>query len=81
MASSPLNLSLVRVSGQLVTLKWEEPEHVNGVLQGYHVYILNTQTNLTEVKKVTNPQRSMEFTINNLSKCDEALVAFARRCH
>lgn len=73
--SAPLNLTSVRVADSLVKLKWEEPESPNGILKGYHVYILNQATNHTEVKKVINPQRSMEFTANNLSEL--ILVQFA----
>lgn len=65
--SAPLNVTLVRVADSLVKLKWEEPESPNGNLKGYSIYILNLATNTTDVKKVINPQRSMEFTINNLS--------------
>ena len=67
--SAPLNVTLVRVADSLVKLKWEEPESPNGIIKGYHVYILNLSTNTTDVKKVINPQRSMEFTANNLSTC------------
>lgn len=67
MPSAPLNVTLVRVADSLVKLKWEEPESPNGIIKGYHVYILNLSTNATDVKKVINPQRSMEFTANNLS--------------
>ena len=66
MPSSPLNVTLVRVADSLVKLKWEEPEFPNGIIRGYHVYILNLRYNSTEVKKVINPVRSMEFTASNL---------------
>lgn len=67
MPSAPLNVTLVRVADSMVKLKWEEPESPNGVIRGYHVYILNLVTNATDVKKVINPLRSMEFTANHLS--------------
>lgn len=66
--SAPLNVTLVRVADSLVKLKWEEPQNPNGIIRGYHVYILNIAQNYTDVKKVINPSRSMEFTANNLSK-------------
>lgn len=59
-------MTLVRVADSLVKLKWDEPEFPNGVIRGYHVYIVNLRQNSTEVKKVINPTRSMEFTASNL---------------
>lgn len=66
--SSPLNLTLVQVGDSLVKLKWEAPEQPNGVIQGYHVYILDVSLNKTKVQKVINLQRTMEFTVNSLRK-------------
>lgn len=66
--SAPLNVTLVRVGDSIVKLKWEEPESPNGIIQGYHIFILDVARNYTEHKKVINPQRSMEFTVSNLSK-------------
>ena len=76
--SAPLNLTSVRVADSLVKLKWEEPESPNGILKGYSVYILNQATNITDIKKVINPQRIMEFTANNLSEL--ILIRFSSTC-
>jgi len=64
--SPPLNLTLVRVGDAHLKLKWEEPEFPRGIIRGYHVYILNLVSNVTDVKKVINPSRSMEFTASHL---------------
>jgi len=64
--SPPLNLTLVRVGDAHLKLKWEEPEFPRGIIRGYHVYILNLVSNMTDVKKVINPSRSMEFTASHL---------------
>lgn len=67
--SPPRNVSIQRVTNSLARLQWTEPKSPNGRLQGYRIYLLNVAANLTEVKKVLNPQQyTMDFTINNLSK-------------
>jgi hypothetical protein len=68
-SSPPQNVSIQRVTNTMARLQWTEPKSPNGRLQGYRIYILNVAANLTEVKKVINPQQhTMDFNINNLSK-------------
>ncbi|XP_054161930.1 tyrosine-protein phosphatase 99A-like isoform X2 [Oppia nitens] len=66
-SSPPRNVTLVRVTNTEARLQWLEPKHPNGRLQGYRIYVLNIVANLTEVKKVVNPQQyTIDFTITNL---------------
>ena len=68
-SSPPQNVTLLRVTNTMARLQWSEPKSPNGRLQGYRVYILNIAANLTEVKKLVNPQLySVDFPIHGLSK-------------
>lgn len=66
--SRPRNLTAVRITNNSVKLRWLEPEHANGVIQGYNIYHLDVEPNHTERKKVLNPLQVMEHVLNSLSK-------------
>ncbi|XP_071054817.1 putative receptor-type tyrosine-protein phosphatase mosPTP-1 isoform X3 [Onthophagus taurus] len=46
--SKPLNVSVVDVTANSISLRWKEPDHTNGAIQGYRVYFMNG--NLTDVQ-------------------------------
>ncbi|XP_023290155.1 tyrosine-protein phosphatase 99A [Orussus abietinus] len=46
--SRPLNLTAHGVTSSSIELSWQEPENVNGVIEGYRVYYMHS--NFTDVK-------------------------------
>ncbi|XP_015928066.1 putative receptor-type tyrosine-protein phosphatase mosPTP-1 isoform X2 [Parasteatoda tepidariorum] len=64
--SRPRNLTATRITNNSVKLKWLEPEHANGIIQGYNIYHLDVGPNHTERKKVLNPQQVMEYVLGSL---------------
>ncbi|XP_055926868.1 tyrosine-protein phosphatase 99A-like isoform X1 [Argiope bruennichi] len=64
--SRPKNLTATRITNNSVKLRWLEPEHANGIIQGYNIYHLDVGPNHTERKKVQNPQQVMEYVLGSL---------------
>ncbi|GFX08094.1 tyrosine-protein phosphatase 99A [Trichonephila clavipes] len=64
--SRPRNLTATRITNNSVKLRWLEPEHANGIIQGYNIYHLDVGPNHTERKKVSNPLQVMEYVLGSL---------------
>lgn len=66
--SKPLNLTVLEVSSDSISLSWLEPERANGAIDGYRIYFM--YNNYTDVKsvKAKRGSPSIDYNLKNLSK-------------
>lgn len=64
--STPLELNILKVHDTSVKLRWLEPRHPNGVLQGYSVHLHEPASDSNETRVLSEPQPVMEHTIQGL---------------
>lgn len=69
--TKPLNLTTSVITSNSIDLSWIKPEKANGVIGGYRIYYIHENFTSVETHKVSEnlqQNRTIEFTLNNLSK-------------
>lgn len=66
-SSKPLNLTVLGVNSDAISLRWTEPERANGAINGYRIYFM--YANYTDVRniKISKGSQYIPYTLTNLS--------------
>lgn len=64
--SAPVDVSVLKVSDTSIKLRWSEPRAPNGILQGYQIHLHDIGQNQTDVRRLQDPQQTMEHSIGDL---------------
>lgn len=67
--SEPRGLTVLDVTSNSITLGWQEPEDVNGIIEGYRIYYI--MTNLTYVQSQKQASSRVIYSLTNLKPLTE----------
>lgn len=75
--SKPLNLTVLAVTSDSISLRWMEPDRANGAIDGYRIYYMHA--NFTDVKSLKLNKGTgshIQYTLIELSKCISFVFVF-----
>ena len=64
--SQPINVTTRDVTNTSVIVMWQEPNHPNGIIEGYRLYFMHK--NFTDVRTIRQPAKKIEFFLSGLGK-------------
>ncbi|KAK9890036.1 hypothetical protein WA026_008843 [Henosepilachna vigintioctopunctata] len=67
--SKPRGLTVLDITSDSIKLGWQEPENVNGIIEGYRIYYM--RANLTDVQSQKQASSHVVYNLTNLKPLTE----------